>query len=144
MDLDWNIAPSNADKNLTLVNEMFQDSNINPHVFSVNDVKDCVDKIKDLTDGVKRLIPITPHNITEVYKHFEDKVIGKHNLTTNQMGNLFPQLLINPDENYLHPPTKRKTIVTKAFHEVNLKSKRHSIHFFHTFHEIIHRNKRRI
>jgi hypothetical protein len=73
MDFDWDIAPSNAHTNVELVNLMIEDSRINPHVFSIVDIADCVDKIKDLTDGVKRLIPITPHNVTEVFKHFEEK-----------------------------------------------------------------------
>jgi hypothetical protein len=133
MDLDWNIAPSDAHKNLELVSKMFEDTDINPHVFSIKNVSDCIDKIKDLTDGVKRLIPITPHNVTEVFKHFEDKVIGKHKLDTNQLANLFVQLLVNPDENYLHPVNRRKTVVTKAFNEVNLKSREAFTSFFSHF-----------
>lgn len=133
MDFDWDIAPSNAHTNIELFSLMIEDGRINPHVFNIKDIADCVDKIKDLTDGVKRLIPITPHNVTEVFKHFEDKVIGKHNLDTNQIANLFVQLLVNPDDNYLHPITRRKTVVTNAFHEVNLKSREVFQSFFSHF-----------
>jgi hypothetical protein len=133
MDFNWSLAPSNAHTNVELVNLMIEDSRINPHVFNIKDIADCVDKIKDLTEGVKRYIPITPHNVTEVFKHFEDNVIGKHKLDTNQMANLFVQLLVNPDENYLHPVTRRKTVVTKAFHEVNLKSREVFESFFSHF-----------
>jgi sugar-specific transcriptional regulator TrmB len=133
MDFNWSLAPSNAHTNIELVSLMIEDSRINPHVFNIKDIADCVDKIKDLTDGVKRLIPITPHNVTEVFKHFEEKVIGKHKLDTNQMANLFVQLLVNPDENYLHPVTRRKTVVTKAFNEVNLKSREAFTSFFSHF-----------
>jgi hypothetical protein len=133
MNFNWNIAPSNAHTNIELFTLLIEDVRINPHVFSIVDIADCVDKIKDLTDGVKRLIPITPHNVTEVFKHFEDKVIGKHKLDTNQMANLFVQLLVNPDENYLHPVTRRKTVVTKAFNEVNLKSREAFTSFFSHF-----------
>ena len=133
MDFNWSIAPSNAHTNVELVTLMMEDSRINPHVFKIKDIDGCVDKIKDLTDGVKRLIPITPHNVTEVFKHFEDNVIGKHKLDTNQMANLFVQLLVNPDDNYLHPVTRRKTVVTKAFHEVNLKSREVFESFFSHF-----------
>jgi hypothetical protein len=133
MDLDWNIAPSNAHTNIELVSQMMDDEKIAPHIISVSDIDQCVDKIKDLTDGVKRLIPITPHNVTEVFKHFEDKVVGKHKLNTNQMANLFVQLLVNPDENYLHPVARRKTVVTKAFGEINLKSREIFISFFSHF-----------
>jgi hypothetical protein len=133
MDFNWNIAPSNAHTNIELFTLLIEDVRINPHVFSIVDIAYCVDKIKDLTDGVKRLIPITPHNVTEVFKHFEEKVIGKHKLDTNQMANLFVQLLVNPDENYLHPVTRRKTVVTKAFNEVNLKSREAFTSFFSHF-----------
>lgn len=133
MDFNWSIAPSNAHTNVELVTLMMEDNRINPHVFNIKDIDDCVDKIKDLTDGVKRFIPITPHNVTEVFKHFEDNVIGSHKLDTNQMANLFVQLLVNPDDNYLHPVARRKTVVTKAFHEVNLKSREVFESFFSHF-----------
>lgn len=133
MDLDWSIAPSNAHTNIELISQMMDDEKIAPHVFSISNIDQCVNKVKDLTDGVKRLIPITPHNVTEVFKHFEDKVIGKHSLDTNQMANLFVQLLVNPDQNYLHPVARRKTVVTKAFGEINLKSREVFTSFFSHF-----------
>jgi len=133
MDLDWSIAPSNAYKNLVLVNEMLMDENINPHIFSINNIDECLNKLKDLTDGVTRLIPITPHNLTEVFSDFEKNVLSKNNLNTNQLANLFTQLLINPDDNYLHPVKKRKTIVTKAFNDVPVKSREAFTSFFSHF-----------
>jgi hypothetical protein len=132
MDLDWNIAPSNAHTNLVLVNEMLSDKNLNPFVFNVNDVDQCIDKIKQLTDGVKRLIPITPHNITEVFKHFEEKVLGKHKLTTNQLANLFVQILINPSDNFYHPK-KKNILYTKSHGDISLKSTQAFISFFSHF-----------
>ena len=133
LDLDWNIAPSNAHKNINLVSEMLLDENINPHVFSIHKIDECLQKVKDLTYGVKRLIPITPHNLTEVFTYFEKNVLAKNNLNTNQLANLFTQILINPDDNYLHPVNKRKTIVTKAFNEVPVKSRESFTSFFSHF-----------
>jgi hypothetical protein len=49
------------------------------------------------------------------------------------MSNLFVQLLVNPDENYLHPVARRKTVVTKAFGEINLKSREIFTSFFSHF-----------
>jgi hypothetical protein len=132
MELDWSIAPSNAHTNLVLVNEMLSDNNLNPFVFNVNDVDQCIDKIKQLTEGVKRLIPITPHNITEVFKHFEEKVLGKHNLTTNQLANLFVQILINPSDNFYHPK-KKNVLYTKSHGDIGLKSTQAFISFFSHF-----------
>jgi hypothetical protein len=132
MELDWGIAPSNAHTNLTLVNEMLSDNNLNPFIFNVNDVDQCVEKIKQLTDGVKRLIPITPHNITEVFKHFEEKVLGKHKLTTNQLANLFVQILVNPSDNFYHPK-KKNILYTKSHGDIGLKSTQAFISFFSHF-----------
>jgi hypothetical protein len=133
MDLDWSTAPSNAHKNMVLVNEMMNDENINPHIFSIHNIDECLNKLKDLTDGVTRLIPITPHNLTEVFSYFEKNVLGKHSLNTNQLANLFTQILINPDDNYLHPVKKRKTIVTKSFNEVPVKTRESFSSFFSHF-----------
>ena len=133
MDLDWSTAPSNAHKNLVLVNEMMLDENINPHIFSIHNIDKCIVKLKDLTDGITRLIPITPINLTEVFSYFEKNVLGKHSLNTNQLANLFVQILINPDDNYLHPVKKRKTIVTKSFNEVPVKTKESFSSFFSHF-----------
>jgi hypothetical protein len=133
MNLDWSIAPSNAHKNLVLVNEMMLDENINPHIFSIHNIDECIVKLKDLTNGVTRLIPITPHNITEVFSYFEKNVLGKHNLNTNKLANLFVQILINPNDNYLHPVKKRKTIVTKSFNDVQVKTRESFSSFFSHF-----------
>jgi len=132
MDLDWNIAPSDANTNLVLVKLMMEDDNINPFIFNVKDVDLCIEKIKQLTDGVKRLIPITPHNITEVFKHFEEKVLGKHKLTTNQLANLFVQILINPSDNFYHPK-KKNILYTKSHGDIGLKSTQAFISFFSHF-----------
>jgi hypothetical protein len=132
MDLDWNIAPSDANTNLVLVKLMMEDDNINPFIFNVKDVDLCIEKIKQLTDGVKRLIPITPHNITEVFKHFEEKVLGKHKLTTNQLANLFVQILVNPSDNFYHPK-KKNILYTKSHGDISLKSTQAFISFFSHF-----------
>jgi len=133
MDLDWSTAPSNAHKNLVLVNEMMLDENINPHIFSIHNIDECVSKLKDLTEGITRLIPITPHNLTEVFSYFEKNVLGKHSLNTNDLANLFVQILINPDDNYLHPVKKRKTVVTKSFNDVPVKTRESFTSFFSHF-----------
>lgn len=132
MDFNWSIAPSNAHTNVELVTLMIEDDRINPHVFNIKDIDGCISKIKDLTDGVKRLISITPHNITEVFKNFEDNVIGKTKLTTNEMANLFVQILINPDDNFSHPK-KKNTLFTKSNGDIPLKSTQSFISFFSHF-----------
>lgn len=123
MDLDWSSAPSAASKNIELMGKLINDSNINPFVFDSNHFEQCVDKVKDLTDNVQRQVLVTDKNITEVFRYFEEKVLGKTKLTTNEKANLFVQILVNSEDNYLHPSTKRKTIVTKSFGEIPVHSR---------------------
>ena len=123
MDLDWSSAPSSASKNIELMTKLINDNNINPFVFDSNHFEQCVDKVKDLTDNVQRQVLVTDKNITEVFRYFEEKVLGKTKLTTNEKANLFVQILVNSEDNYLHPSTKRKTIVTKSFGEIPVHSR---------------------
>lgn len=133
LDINWELAASKAHMIFPLKEKLMQDEKIAPFIFSINELDIVVEKIIDLAKNVTRLIPITPHNITEVFNYFENNVLGKHSLNTNQLANLFVQLLINPDENYLHPVVKRKTIVTKSFNEVSVKSKEAFTSFFSHF-----------
>jgi hypothetical protein len=135
IDIDWSIAPSNAHTNKYLMNLLMEDESINPFIFSIDQLDEVVDKIKYLAKNVIRKIPITPKNITDVFFYFEKNVLGKHNLTTNELANLFVQILINPDDNYLHTAKKRKTIVTKSFGEIPVKTKDAFKSFFSHFSE---------
>jgi hypothetical protein len=131
---DWDIAPSNAHTNIDLMSELMSDDGINPFIFHPKNIDECIEKIVNLTENVKRLVPITKHNITEVFKYFDEKVLGKKvNLDTNERANLFVQLLINPDENYLHPVKMRKAIVTKGFGEILIQNRDQFLSFFEHF-----------
>jgi hypothetical protein len=131
---DWEIAPSSVDKhNLELIKMISDNEKINPFIFSVNQLEDVLEKIADLTDNVKRLIPITNHNITEVFDYFQKHILGKTILTTNELANLFVQILVNPFENYLHPVSKVSALVTKNFNQVPVKSRKVYQSFFEHF-----------
>ena len=131
-DYDWSVAPSKAHTNIDLVTELMSDGDINPYIFNVSDIDKCIDKMVSLTEGVKRLIPITKHNLTEVFNHFDKKVLGqKVKLTTNEKANLFIQLIINPEDNYLHP--KKNKIVTKSFGDISISDKDKFKAFFEHF-----------
>lgn len=123
MDLNWNVAPSSAHNIGDLVLAMMKDESIKPFVYSSDDFIECVQKVKDLTDNVQRRVLVTDKNITEVFRYFDEKVLGKNKLTTNERANLFVQILVNKDDNYLHPVGKRKTVVTKSFGEVSISSR---------------------
>jgi len=123
MNLNWSIAPSQAHTIGELVIALMKDESINPFVYDSNHFLDCIDKVQDLTDNVQRKVLVTDKNITEVFRYFDEKVLGKTKLTTNERANLFIQILVNKDDNYLHPVNKRKTVVTKSFGEVSIVSR---------------------
>lgn len=123
MDINWGIAPSSAHTSTDLVLALMNDDNIRPFVHNSSDFVKCIQKIKDLTDNIQRKVLVTDKNITEVFRYFDDKVLGSINLTTNEKANLFVQMLVNKDDNYLHPVKKRKTVVTKSFGEITIVSR---------------------
>ena len=133
MDINWNVAPSSAYTITDLVLAMMKDENIKPFVFNSHDFTQCVDKVKDLTDNVQRKVVVTDKNITEVFRYFEEKVLGKTKLTTNEKANLFVQILVNKEDNYLHPVKRRKMVVTKSFGEVIIQSREGFESFFAHF-----------
>jgi len=133
MDLDWNVAPSSAHRNGALMSKLVQDDKIKPFVFNSNDFQQCVNKVKDLTDNVQRKVLVTDKNITEVFRYFENKVLGKTKLSTNEKANLFIQMLVNKDENFLHPVKRRKTVMTKSFGEISIESREGFESFFAHF-----------
>ena len=133
MDLNWGMAPSQAHTITDLVLKLIHDENIKPFIFSSDNFIDCIDKVKDLTDNIQRKVLVTDKNITEVFRYFDEKVLGKNKLTTNERANLFVQLLVNSDDNYLHPVSKRKTVVTKSFGEISIASRDGFTSFFAHF-----------
>ena len=133
MDLDWSIAPSSAHSLTNLVLSMMKDESINPFVYDAEHFTDCIQKVKDLTDNVQRKVLVTDKNITEVFRYFDEKVLVKNKFTTNERANLFVQILVNKDDNYLHPVKKRKTIVSKSLGEVSVISREAFESFFNHF-----------
>jgi hypothetical protein len=123
MDINWNVAPSSAHTVTELVMSLMNDDSIRPFVYRSDDFESCIQKIKDLTNNVQRKVLVTDKNITEVFRYFDEKVLGKIKLTTNEKANLFVQMLVNKDDNYLHPVKRRKTVVTKSFGEITITSR---------------------
>jgi hypothetical protein len=133
-ELNWNVAASTAFKaNPELIQDMLNDSDINPYVFDIGDnfnFKAIENKIVDLSNNVVRLIKITEHNINNVFEYFQTNVLGKNALSVNEVANLFINLIINPGENYLHP--KRKNILTtKSFGDVYVNTDKYLAFFSH-------------
>lgn len=133
-EIDWKIAPSEAHKkNPELIQAMVGDDNILPFVYDVDEnlsIKTIIDKIKEFSDNVIRKVRITKHNIVTIFDYFDKNVLGKVVLSTNEKANLFIQIVINPNENYLHP--KRKNIlITKSFGELNVNHNLFNSFFSH-------------
>jgi hypothetical protein len=133
MDINWNVAPSSAGTVTELVVALMNDEKIRPFVYNSDDFDQCIQKVKELTDNVQRKVVVTDKNITEVFRYFEEKVLGKIKLTTNEKANLFVQILVNKEDNYLHPMKKRKMVVTKSFGEVLIQSREGFESFFAHF-----------
>lgn len=134
-NIDWKIAPSEAHKkNIELIQQMVSDENITPFVFDINDefsFKYVIEKVKDFSSNITRKVRITQHNIVTIYDYFDKNVLSdKVKLTTNEKANLFIQIIINPNENYLHP--KKNFLVTKSFGELQI-NKNHFTSFFSHF-----------
>jgi hypothetical protein len=132
--IDWKIAPSEAHKrNPELIKAMVGDENILPFVYDVDDsfsIKTVIDKIKDFSDNVIRKVRITKHNIVTIFDYFDKNVLNKVDLTTNEKSNLFIQIVINPNENCLHP--KRKNVLmTKSFGELSVNQNLFNSFFSH-------------
>lgn len=126
MKLDWTTAPSQAHKsNPELIVALSGDTAISPIVFNIDEKfnpKEFVTQIKLVTADPNYKTPITAKNIENVFRFFHENVLAKNsNLTSKQEVNMFVQLVINPEENYIHPK-KRNLLVTKDFAEVKLLS----------------------
>ena len=133
MDINWNVAPSSAHTVSELMIRLISDTKINPFIFNVNDLDKCLDKTKELTTNIQRKVLVTDKNITEVFRYFDEKVLAKTKLSTNERANLFVQILVNKDENYLVGASKIKKVHTKSFGQIAITSRESYISFFEHF-----------
>lgn len=134
-DLDWNIAPSEAHKkNQELLAEMVADGQICPFVHDIKDgfyLKEVIVSIKDISKNITRKIRLTEHNLTAIFDYFNKHVLGdKCKLSTNEKANLFIQIIINTNDNYLHPK-KKNTLVTKSMGDIPIISNTFASFFKH-------------
>jgi hypothetical protein len=132
-NVDWLIAPSDAHRrNPEMIKAMVDDVDILPFVFDVDEnfkIQDVIDKLWDFTDNVVRKIRITKDNIVNIYDYYDENVLKENTLTTNEKANLFIQLVINPNENFIHP--KKSVVVTKSYGELNINRNQFTSFFSH-------------
>lgn len=133
-DIDWTITPSNASKeNASLLKAMVDDTNILPFVYDVDEnfsIKEVLFKIKELSENIVRKILVTKNNISTVYNYFDENVLGKTDLNTNQKANLFIQIIINPQNNFLNP-NKHNELITESNGSVSVNSRQFKSFFKH-------------
>ena len=134
-EIDWKIAPSEAHKrNPDLIQAMVNDVNILPFIYDVTEnfcIKDVIEKIKDFSSNVIRKVRVTKHNIVSIFDYFDKNVLtDKSKLNTNEKANLFIQIIINKNENYLHPK-KKNILITKSFGELQVNHNLFNSFFSH-------------
>jgi len=133
-EIDWKLAPSQAHKkNPELIKAMVGDTDILPFIYDIDDkfsIKLVIEKLKDFSKSVTRKVRVTKFNVVSIFQYFDKNVLGKVKLTTNQKANLFIQIIINANENYVHP--KRKNIlITRHYGEIKVNSNLFNSFFSH-------------
>jgi len=123
-DLDWSIPASNSyNENPLLLEELAKDIDINPFIFNMDrySIKDIGNIIESISRNEKFQEEITINNLSREFDYFVSHIIKSKDLEPNQLSNLFIQLLIDPDDHYLHP--KRKSMIaTKNFGNIKVDS----------------------
>lgn len=136
-NIDWSIAPSSAaEKNPHLIKTMMADDEIIPYVFNVDknfQFEKVVEKAVELSKEQVNFIRITEKNIDRVFNDFVSNILYHKKITkelANKLVNVFLSVLINPDENYLHPK-KPQTLVTKDIGNVRIDRSKFLAFFRH-------------
>lgn len=133
--IDWSIPASEAHRrNPQLIQEMMVDADIDPFVFDIDDgfkPKALIEKIQNVATNSDYKVKVTSQNIQNIFEYFQANVLPKNSgLTTNQEANMFVQLVISPNDNYVHPK-KKNVLLTKNFGEVRINSTAFSSFFKH-------------
>jgi hypothetical protein len=126
-EVDWTAGGSNFHiKNPNLLTKLLSEE-FKPFPFNIDDdfnFSDVVNKIKELAKDSKSKTKITAGNISTAFHSFISKVLHKDvKLSANEKVNLFIQILINSDDNYLHP--SKPEIVSKSFGAVKIDRKQY-------------------
>ena len=115
-DIDWELSPSSASlNNPQLSQKLYNDENINPFIFHINndhfDFKYVVDKIKQLHEGTTQKVRITELNINRFFSYFRDRIVKQpKKYSAEDLVSVFLGCLIDSANNYPHPITKNKLV----------------------------------
>lgn len=136
-EYDWSIAPSEApSKNAKLLKAIYDDDKVNPYIFPIDDhfnFTKVIEKAVELSKDIVSFTRITEKNINRVFDEFISKVLYHKTIdksSANKMVSIFLSLLINKEENYVHPQ-KKQTLVTKNFGAIRIDDKQFDSFFKH-------------
>lgn len=143
-DINWSGPPSSAhEDNPNLRKLLHENKDITPHVFDVDesfDFSEIVNKMLDMNKGIVRLVRITEKNIHAIFTLFNDRVMRKNDLSVNQLVSLFINIIINANENYIHPK-KKNTLMSESLGEVTVNGDQFRSFFKYFEHEYSPREK---
>lgn len=129
LSLNWNIAPSDCIKgNTEVIQQMITDNDINPFIFYITpdlDVNQIKNKIISLSNStINTKVKITKSNIGMIFTDFKKKILPNNKI---DVANLFIQLIINPDDNFIH----KNKLVTKNFGSISVDINKFTSFFNH-------------
>lgn len=128
-DVDWTAAPSSAWKELpSLYRKLIKDPNINPYVLDVRERKfyfqNVIDKLEAVSAGTVHKVPITIHNISGIYRSWEERVLREDIGAQKAVGAFIQSVL---GEAYLHPRKKNTLVLGRT--ELSVNSDAHEAFF---------------
>lgn len=133
-DIDWKKAASNiAATAPDLIIDIANDPEINPFVWDIDEkfsFKEVVDKINSLSKNVQRLVPMTEHNIANIFDYFTKNVLVKaKKISANDIVAIFLGAITDNENYYVHPKKSNKLIT--PFGEIDIDGKAYLSFFKH-------------
>ena len=120
MDYNWSLSPSMMYKDITLMDDLVNDENIqNIFIFNLNnDFTNFIDKIKTISKGVHVPRVLNEKNIDKVFKYFVKSISftkdGKK-INDNDLVNLFASIMLHPETAILGDIKGRGFLYTPIF-----------------------------
>ena len=133
-NIDWKKAASNiAATSPDLIMDIANDPEINPFVWDIDEkfsFKEVVDKINSLSKNVQRLVPMTEHNIANIFDYFTKNVLTKaKKISANDIVAIFLGAITDNENYYVHPKKSNKLIT--PFGEIDIDGKAYLSFFKH-------------
>lgn len=128
-DIEWDTAPSDAWRTLpALYRELILDTAINPYVLDIRERKfyfgNVVERLEAIHKGSVHRVPITIHNISGIFKSWEERVLRGATDPHTAVG-AFIQCVLG--EAYLHPRKSNTLVVGDT--ELSVRGDAHQAFF---------------